>query len=114
MGDLPNGFTAFGGIAPGSESAADAIRRARAEEAAAAAKAKEIIEVYTSHFPHGISCASVMGGYSHQQMYLLHTVLSSYEEQEAIRLIRKTDPGVIINVMKTSEFYGKYVTPTIE
>ena len=77
-------------------------------------KAKEIIEVYTSHFPHGISCASVMGGYSHQQMYLLHTVLSSYEEQEAIRLIRKTDPGVIINVMKTSEFYGKYVTPTIE
>ena len=40
MGDLPNGFTAFGGIAPGSESAADAIRRARAEEAAAAAKAK--------------------------------------------------------------------------
>ena len=77
-------------------------------------KAKEIIEVYTSHFPHGISCASVMGGYSHQQMYLLHTVLSSYEEQEAIRLIRKTDPGVIINVMKTSEFDGKYVTPTIE
>lgn len=77
-------------------------------------KAKEIIDVYTKHFPHGISCASVMGGYSGQQMYLLHTVLSSYEEQEAIWLIRKTDPGVIINVMKTTEFYGKYVTPTIE
>ena len=77
-------------------------------------KAKEIIKVYTEYCPHGISCATVVGGYSGKEMYLLHTVLSSYEEQEAIRLIRKTDPNVIINVLKTTEFYGKYVTPVIK
>ncbi len=77
-------------------------------------KPKEIIGAYTANFVHGISCATVVGGYSGKEMYLLHTVLSSYEEQEAIRIIRRTDPHVIINVMKTVEFYGKYVNPTIE
>lgn len=77
-------------------------------------KADEIMKAYTANLPHGISCATVIGGYSRKQMYLLHTVLSAYEERDAVRIIQKVDPAAIINVMKTSEFYGKYVRPTIE
>lgn len=77
-------------------------------------KAEPIIKAYTEWCPHGISCARVIGGYSGREMYLLTTVLSSYEEHDAVELIRRIDPNVIINVMKTENFYGKFAQPKIE
>lgn len=71
-------------------------------------KAKEVMEVYTSHFRHGISCVEAEGGYSHQKMYLLHTVLSSYEVMDAIFRLREVDPAIIINQLETSHFYGRF------
>ena len=40
--------------------------------------ADEVMTAYVNHFQHGISCAEVVGGYSRDRMYLLHTVVSTY------------------------------------
>jgi len=72
------------------------------------AKADEIMKEYVSQYRHGISCAEVVGGYSRKQMYLLHTVVSSYEVEEMVHMMYQIDPQVIINLFKTENFYGKF------
>lgn len=71
-------------------------------------KADELIEAYISEYHHGISCIDAIGGYSKRKMNLLHTVVSSYEVNDIVHLMREIDPNVIINMIKTEEFYGKF------
>lgn len=69
-------------------------------------KADEVMTAYVNHFQHGISCAEVVGGYSREKMYLLNTVVSTYESQDIIKLVRDVDPGAVINVFHTLNFVG--------
>ena len=69
-------------------------------------KADEVMTAYVDHFQHGISCAEVIGGYSREKMYLLHTVVSTYESQDIIKLVCDIDPGAVINVFHTLSFVG--------
>lgn len=78
------------------------------------AKGKKVTEAYVREFRHGISCVDAVGGYSHRPMSLLHTVISSYEVDDAIRLMREVDPQVIINVFKTVQFSGKFYQAPME
>ncbi len=71
-------------------------------------KAEEVIRAYVARCRHGISCVEAIGGYSHQKMYLLHTVVSSYEAADIIRLMRAVDPQIIINIIKTENFVGGF------
>lgn len=71
-------------------------------------KADEIMKQYVSQHSHGISCANVVGGFSRKPMYLLHTVVSSYEAEEIVHMMRQIDPHVIINMFKTENFYGTF------
>ena len=68
--------------------------------------ADEVIDAYIESFQHGISCAEVIGGYSRERMYLLHTVVSTYESEDIVRLVREVDPGAVINVFRTDNFIG--------
>ena len=61
---------------------------------------------YIEEFQHGISCAEVIGGYSRKTMWLLHTVVSTYESADIIDLVRDVDPGAVINVFRTDNFVG--------
>lgn len=70
--------------------------------------AQAVMEQYVKTFRHGISCVDAVGGYSHDKMYLLHTVISSYEEADIVHLIRQVDPQAIINVLRTVNFYGGF------
>jgi len=47
-------------------------------------------------------------------MYLLHTVVSSYEVNEIVRLFREIDPHVIVNMLRTENFYGSFYQKPIE
>jgi len=76
--------------------------------------AKEVIDIYVKTFRHGISCVDAIGGYSGQKMYVLHTVISSYEEQDVVNCIRNIDSKVIINVFKTINFYGGFYRPPLD
>lgn len=69
-------------------------------------RADEIMSTYTAHFQHGISCAEVIGGYSREKMYLLHTVVSTYESEDIIKLMHEIDPDVVINMFRTDNFVG--------
>lgn len=69
-------------------------------------KADEVMTAYVNHFQHGISCAEVIGGYSREKMYLLHTVVSTYESQDIVRLVTHIDPDAVINVFHTLDFVG--------
>lgn len=77
-------------------------------------KAEEIMDAYVKCCKHGISCVEAVGGYSRKRMYVLHTVISSYEIEDIIRLMREVDPHVIINVFKTEQFYGKFYRAPME
>lgn len=77
-------------------------------------KAKSLISAYINQYQHGISCVEAIGGYSKKRMFLLHTVVSSYEVQDIIDLIHDIDSHVIINVIKTEDFYGDFYQAPIE
>lgn len=78
------------------------------------AQAEPVIQAYIKYYRHGISCVDAVGGYSHKKMYLLHTVVSSYEVNDIVHLIRAVDPHVIVNMLKTENFYGGFYQPPIE
>lgn len=76
--------------------------------------AQKVIDAYVQHYRHGISCVDAMGGYSQKPMNLLHTVVSSYEVQDIIDLMREVDSKVIVNVLKTENFFGGFYQAPIE
>lgn len=75
---------------------------------------KEIVDEFIKHSKHGISITEVIGGYSKEKMYMLNTVVSAYEINETIDLMKRIDPNVIINVYKTEKFVGKFYRKPIE
>lgn len=74
----------------------------------------DIADTYVKHFRHGISIVDAIGGYSKKKMYLLNTVVSSYEVEDIIRLLHNTDEHVIINAFRTTQFYGKFYRAPLE
>lgn len=77
-------------------------------------KAPEVIDAYIKEYKHGISCIDAIGGYSRQNMNLLHTVVSTYEVQDIVDLMHEIDPKIIINVMKTENFFGGFYQAPID
>lgn len=78
------------------------------------AHAEPVIQAYVKQYRHGISCVDAVGGYSHKKMHLLHTVVSSYEVNDIVHLMREVDPHVIVNMIKTENFYGGFYQAPIE
>lgn len=77
-------------------------------------QAEAVIKAYVKQYRHGISCVDAVGGYSHKKMYLLHTVVSSYEVNDIVHLMREVDEHVIVNMLKTENFYGGFYQAPIE
>lgn len=69
---------------------------------------KEICKAYVKHYRHGLSELAGIGGYEHKNLSLIHTVISFYELEDAIRLIKRIDPKAIINVLSTERFVGHF------
>ena len=69
---------------------------------------KEICKAYVKHYRHGLSELAGIGGYEHKNLSLIHTVISFYELEDAIRLIMRIDPKAIINVLSTERFVGHF------
>lgn len=69
---------------------------------------EDVIDAYVQEYRHGVTVTPGYGGYSHKQYFLLQTVVSSYEMKDIIELMRNVDPHLIVNVMKTVDFYGGF------
>ncbi|MBE5983577.1 MAG: YitT family protein [Paenibacillaceae bacterium] len=78
------------------------------------AKGPELAGKYVEDFRHGISCVDAVGGYSRKKMYLLHTVVSSYEVEDIIALFHEVDDQVIVNMFKTQQFFGRFYRAPME
>ena len=75
---------------------------------------EEVVKAYVSQYRHGISVLDGHGGYSGRNMSLLHTVVSSYEVQDIVHLMRQKDPHVLVNVLPTETFFGGFYQKPIE
>lgn len=71
-------------------------------------KGDEVIEAYIKEFRHGVSKLFAVGGYSKKEFELIHTVVSSYEVQDIVDVVRQVDSKAIINVLKTENFFGGF------
>jgi len=75
-------------------------------------KSKEILQMYTNEYNHGITCAEGYGGYSGAPITTLTTVVSSYEIKELEKRLLEVDPECLINEFVTNKFIGRfYVAP---
>lgn len=74
----------------------------------------QIVDGYIAKFRHGISVMEGYGGYSKEKMYLLHTVVSSYEVQNIAQLLQEIDAQAIINVLSTEAFFGGFYQSPID
>lgn len=74
----------------------------------------EVRDAYIRRYEHGMTIIPAYGGYSHNRIYLLRTVVSAYEVYDIIQLVRKTDPDVLVNVIKTEQFYGSFYQQPLE
>ena len=75
---------------------------------------ENVIDGYVDNFRHGISCVQGYGGFSKKKLYLLHTVVSSYEITDAVHIIQEVDPHAIINVLRTEQFFGGFYQRPID
>lgn len=73
-----------------------------------------VIREYLANHRHGISVMGGYGGYSKKPVSLLHIVCSSYELDATIKTIRHADPNVVINVLPSINFYGRFYRPPME
>ena len=72
-------------------------------------KPNEVIEKFISLSKHGLTCQDGYGGFSKNQITMITTVISSYEQHMLTKSILQVDPDAIINVLDTANFYGKFV-----
>ena len=68
----------------------------------------EIMEIYCNNFHHGMTVLDGIGGYSKEPVSMLTAIVSSYEVDDVIMMLKKADPKVIINVTKSEKYVGRF------
>lgn len=68
----------------------------------------EVLDAYTHAFRHGSSCVEAIGGYSRERYWLITTVVSSYELDDILHVIRSADEHAVVNAMRTEQFFGGF------
>lgn len=69
---------------------------------------EELRKAYISQYRHGLTMLHGEGGYSGHPLTMIHTVVSSYEVQDIVDLMKSVDPHVIINILPTENFVGGF------
>ena len=71
-------------------------------------KHEEVYQVIHQVSNHGATVFNGKGCYNNSDKKLLYTVISSAEENDVIKAIRKVDPDSFINCLETKNLYGKF------
>lgn len=71
-------------------------------------KPNQVLNAYKKDYRHGSSCAEIEGGYSGKTYWMITTVVSSYEVNDIVHLVRVQDEHAVINVLRTEDFYGGF------
>lgn len=68
----------------------------------------QVLTAYGKAYRHGSSCAEVLGGYSRDRYWVITTVVSAYEVEDIVHLVRVQDERAVVNVFRTENFYGGF------
>ena len=68
----------------------------------------DVMAIYCEKFHHGITALDGMGGYSKAPISMLTAIVSSYEVNDVITVLKEVDPKVIINVSKSEKYVGRF------
>ena len=74
----------------------------------------EVLAAYNTVFRHGSSVVKAMGGRSHEDFWVITTVVSTYEVSDIVQLARFQDERAIVNVMRTEDFFGGFYRAPID
>ncbi len=75
---------------------------------------EQILDAYNDIHKHGSSVMEVMGGRSRKRYWLINTVVSSYEVDDIMHLVRVQDGGAVVNVFRTEDFFGNFYRAPID
>lgn len=75
---------------------------------------EQILEDYNEVHKHGSSVVEIMGGRSRKRYWMITTVVSSYEVDDIMHLIRVHDGGAVVNVFRTENFFGNFYRAPID
>ncbi len=73
----------------------------------------QVLDAYCESYRHGSSVAEVMGGKSRERFWLINTVVSSYEVEDIVHLVRVQDGDAVVNAFRTEEFFGNFYRPPV-
>ncbi len=71
-------------------------------------KGEEIANLLVSRTKHGVTVSKGTGAYSHHEKDILHTIISSYEFNKFIMLIREIDNDAFISVSTVKKVVGNF------
>jgi len=71
-------------------------------------KGEEIANLLVTRTKHGVTVSKGTGAYSHKEKDILHTIISSYEFNRFIRLIREIDEEAFISVSTVKKVVGNF------
>lgn len=69
---------------------------------------EEVMDVYFKEFHHGLTVIDGMGGYSRTPVSMMTAIVSSYEVDDVISVLKEVDPKIIINVTKSEKYVGRF------
>jgi uncharacterized membrane-anchored protein YitT (DUF2179 family) len=69
---------------------------------------EQIADLLVSKTKHGVTISKGTGAYSHKEKDILHTIISSYELNKFIRLIREIDKEAFISVSTVKKVVGNF------
>lgn len=72
---------------------------------------EEINDYLTKESLHGVTILDAVGGYSKQERKFIYIVVSTYQVKELKDGIFDIDPKAFINVTKSLDIYGNFVSP---
>ena len=70
--------------------------------------------VVLANIPHGCTVLDAKGGYTGKQLYIIYMTVRKKEAKQVVKICRKVDPNVFINVMPMDQVYGRFYRKPIK
>lgn len=72
----------------------------------------ELVQVLMANIPHGATVIHGEGAFSGRPKTIIEMVISSYEVNQTVKVIRETDPSTFVQVTELKQVYGHfYIKP---
>ncbi len=65
-------------------------------------------DVLIANFPHSVTISKAIGGYSHQEKFIMTMVVSSFEVKKVVKVVKLADPNAFVEVAALQQVYGKF------